>query len=129
MASTMKCPTCLDQTLETLSAPIGTFERCPYCQTLFIRRELIVAASLDRGACEEALEETKSLLLPTDRWCPKCLQKLYDGRVRSRGVNFTLCTTCDAFWTTLQTLGQFENDVEKIFSWNNTTVREKERPR
>src|SRR5690348_14489895 len=93
--TTMKCPVCPDQTLQTLAAPIGEFEMCPNCQGLFIRQELMVAASQERTQALEALQETKILLLPTDKWCPKCMQKLFDGRVRSRRVILTLCPTCE----------------------------------
>src|SRR5438445_11791784 len=111
--STMKCPSCADAMLEIISAPLGTWERCPNCSGLFIRHDIIASASQDRAKCVDAIEETKILLLPTERWCPKCLQKLYDGRVRSRGVIFSLCSTCESFWTSLPVLRQFEELVEK----------------
>src|SRR6266700_2436283 len=112
-SSTMKCPVCHEQILETLSTSFGTWERCPNCTGVFIRQGLIIAASTDRAPCVEALSETKGLLLPTDRSCPKCLQKLFDGRVQSRGVIFSLCPTCDSVWTTLPTLTQFEEAIAK----------------
>ncbi len=114
-ATTMKCPICPDQFLETISAPIGDFEQCPHCSGLFIRKELIAAASQDRTSCHAALDETKALLLATDKWCPKCLQKLSDGRVRSRGIIVTLCATCEALWTSLPLLRSFEEVIEKSF--------------
>jgi len=112
-SSTMKCPVCPDQMLEILSAPIGNFERCPNCHGLFITQDIVAAASQDRSQCLQALEEPKALLLPTDKWCPKCMQKLFDGRVRSRGVILTLCATCQALWTDLSILRQFEEAVER----------------
>ena len=112
-ASSMKCPACPGYTLDTLSAAIGVFERCPNCSGLFIHQDLVCATSQDRIQCREALEETKGLLLPTEWWCPKCLQKLYDGRARSRGVIFTLCPACQSLWTGLPALRQFEETVEK----------------
>jgi Zn-finger nucleic acid-binding protein len=111
--TTMKCPVCPEHTLETISASIGSFERCPNCGGLFILQDLIAAASQDKAKCREALEETKALLLPTEKWCPKCLQKLFDGRVRSRGVIFTVCSTCQTLWADLALLGQFEEAVER----------------
>src|SRR5258708_7612707 len=111
--STMKCPLCEDQYLETLSSPVGDWQRCPSCEGFFIRQDLVAKLSADSVKCTEALEETKSLLLPTERWCPKCLQKLFDGRVRSRGVIFSLCVTCQSLWTNLSTLRQFEEIIEK----------------
>src|SRR6266700_5111547 len=115
-SSTMKCPVCPGQILETLSTSFGTWERCPNCTGVFIRQGLITAAGADRAQCVEALSETKGLLLPTDRSCPKCLQKLFDGRVQSRGVIFSLCPTCESFWTTLPTLRQFEEAIEKTLT-------------
>jgi len=112
-SSSMKCPVCPDQILETYSAAIGNFERCPNCGGLFIHQDLIAAASQDPAKCIEALGETNVLLLPTERWCPKCLQKIYDGRVRSRAVNLSLCPACQSFWTNLPTLHQFEEAVER----------------
>jgi len=109
----MKCPVCEEQTLETLSTAIGTFERCPRCSGLFIHQDLITAVSHDKAKCEAALQETKGLLLPTERSCPKCLQKFFDGRVRSRDVILTLCPTCQSFWTTLPILNQFDETVER----------------
>jgi hypothetical protein len=109
----MKCPACTDVMLDIISAPLGTWERCPNCSGLFIPQEVVVSASQDRAKCVEALEETKTLLLPTERWCPKCLQKLYDGRVQSRGVILSLCSTCQSFWTSLPILRQFEELIEK----------------
>src|ERR1041384_396934 len=111
--TTMKCPVCPDHTLETLSAALGNFERCPNCHGIFIRQELVGTASQDRARALAALDETKSLLLPTDKWCPRCLQRLFDGRVRSRGVIFTLCPSCRALWSDLSALGRFEETVEK----------------
>ena len=111
--STMKCPVCPEQTLESLSSTIGTFERCPHCGGLFIHQDLLLSVSQDRAKCQEALEETKLLLLPTERWCPKCLQKLFDGRVRSRGVICTLCPSCQSFWMSSDVLFQFEETLER----------------
>src|SRR5258708_1057493 len=113
--SSMKCPVCPEQTLETLSAPIGNFHRSPNSNGLFISQGLVLAASQDRAICKEALEETKTLLLPTEWWCPKCSQKLFDGRVRSRGIIFTICPVCQSFWTSLPVLRQFEEGIEKTF--------------
>ena len=107
----MKCPACEDSTLETYTSAVGSFERCPRCEGLFIHRDLIAAASQDRAKCLEALGETEALLLPTDRWCPKCLQKLADGRIRSRGLICTLCPSCQAFWTNLSSLNQLEESI------------------
>ena len=47
-ASSMKCPACPDYTLETLSAAVGVFERCPNCSGLFIHQDLVCAASQAR---------------------------------------------------------------------------------
>src|SRR6266481_7092949 len=115
-ASTMPCPSCEKQILETLSTPFGTWERCPNCEGLFIHEDLLAAASADRAQCVEALAETQGLLLPSDRTCPKCLQKLFDGRVQSRGVIFSLCPTCESLWTNLPTLHQFEEAIEKTLT-------------
>src|SRR5437016_4888616 len=112
-ASTMRCPVCDEQTLQTLSTSFGAWERCSQCQGIFIRQDLVVAASTDRAQSAAALAETKGLLLPADRTCPKCLQKLFDGRVESRGVILSLCPTCESLWTNLATLRQFEAGIEK----------------
>ncbi len=101
---------------ETLSTPFGAWDRCPSCRGIFIHQDLIASASQDRAKCIEALEETQALLLPTERSCPKCLQKLFDGRVRSRGVIFSLCPTCQSFWTSLPILQQFEEQIEKTLN-------------
>jgi hypothetical protein len=111
--STLKCPVCLEQLLETVSAPLGIWDRCPSCKGLFLSQEIIAAASQDRAKCLEALEETKVLLLPTDRACPKCFQNLFDGRVKSRGVILSVCPPCQSFWTSLPILAQFEAFIEK----------------
>src|ERR1700687_3965944 len=111
--SSMKCPNCEKQTLEIVAAPLGTWERCPTCGGLFIHQDLIAAASQDRAKRVESLEETKLLLLRTERWCRKCLQKLFEGRVRSRGVIFSLCPACQSFWTSFSILRQFEALIEK----------------
>src|SRR5450755_4107548 len=111
--STMKCPVCLEQPLETLTTSFGSWDRCTSCKGLFIHQDLVAAASLDRAATLEALAEVQTLLLPTERTCPKCLQKLFDGRVRSRGVILALCPTCMSYWTTLPNLRQFDEAVEK----------------
>jgi len=107
----MKCPVCSEQTLETLTTAVGSFERCPNCQGIFIRKDLFAAASQDRDKCLELLSETEALLLPTDKWCPKCLQKLFDGRIKSRGLICTLCPVCNAFWTNLPAMGQLEEAI------------------
>ncbi len=114
--STMKCPVCEEQTLESLSTSLGTFEQCPNCQGLFLSQDLLASASLDRAKTLEALEETKILLLPTEKWCPKCMQKLFEGRVRSRGVILTLCPACLRFWTDLSILADFDQALEKTLS-------------
>jgi Zn-finger nucleic acid-binding protein len=106
--SSMNCPVCPDQLMSAVAAAIGEFAQCPACSGIFIRQELIAAASADRGKCLEALDETKSLLLPIDRRCPKCLQMLQEGRVRSRGVILTLCPSCETLWTTLPVVHQFD---------------------
>ena len=111
----MKCPVCPEQTLETLSGPEGSFERCPNCLGLFIHQDLIVAASKDKDNCRALLAETAALLLPTDKWCPKCLQKLFDGRIQSRGIICTLCPVCTSHWTNLPTLGLIEEAIETSF--------------
>src|SRR5438876_10445835 len=113
IVSTMRCPVCDEQTLQTLSTSFGAWERCSQCRGLFIHKDLIVAASADRAGCTAALAETNGLLLPADRSCPKCLQKLFDGRVESRGVIFSVCPTCESLWTNLPTLKQFEEAIEK----------------
>src|SRR5258706_15221638 len=111
--TTMKCPVCEDQTLETLSSSLGTFEQCPNCSGIFISQDLLASASQDRVKCLEALEETRVLRLPTERWCPKCMQKLFEGRVRSRGVILTLCPSCVSFWSDLMILTEFDKVVGK----------------
>src|ERR1017187_9418838 len=111
--TTMKCPACPDQMLETLSTATGSFEHCPNCSGLFIAQDLVAAASQDRTQCLQALGEMNSLLLPSDKWCPKCLQKLSDGRVRSRGVIFMLCSQCQVLWTSLETLHRFEETLDR----------------
>ena len=99
--------------LETVTTALGSLERCPSCFSLWIEQKLIAAYSDDKAACREALAETKTLLLPTDRWCPKCFQKMVDGRVRSRGVVLHLCTTCEALWTDWDTLRKFDEFIER----------------
>jgi hypothetical protein len=115
-ASTMTCPSCEKQLLETLSTAFGTWERCPNCTGIFIHEDLIAAASADHAKCAAALEEPHGLLLPTERTRPKCLQKLFDGRVQSRGVIFSLCPTCKSLWTNHPTLRQFEEAIEKTLA-------------
>jgi len=112
-SSTMMCPSCMDQMLETLSTSFGAWDRCPSCRGIFIHRDLLAAASPDPAKCKEALEEMQALLLPTERSCPSVFQKLFDGRVRSRGVIFSLCPTDQSFWTSLPVLQQFEEAIEK----------------
>jgi hypothetical protein len=114
--TTMKCPVCPEQNLETLTSPSGSLERCPNCLGLFIPEDLIVAASKDRDKCVALLAETKALRLPTDKWCPKCLQKLFDGRITSRGLICTLCPVCNSHWTNLSALADLEGAIESSIS-------------
>lgn len=111
--SSMQCPVCPGQSLETVPAAIGEFYRCPSCLGFFIRYDVIAAASSDRSACLELLDETKALLLPNDRKCPKCFQRLHDGRIKSRGIILTLCPLCRALWTSLNALSRFDEVVSK----------------
>jgi hypothetical protein len=120
----MKCPVCPETTLETFSASIGSFECCPNCGGLFVHQDLVAAASQDKAKCLEALQEIKTLLLPTEKWCPKCLQKLFDGRVRSRGVILTVCSSCETLWTNLAVLGQFEETIERTLRVQIDLARE-----
>jgi len=111
--SLLKCPSCPDQMLETVTTALGSLERCPACLSLWVEQKLIAAYSDDKTACRVALAETKALLLPADRWCPKCFQKMVDGRVRSRGVVLHLCVTCEALWTDWNALRKFDEFVER----------------
>src|SRR5690348_15842521 len=102
--------------LEARSYSIGDFHRCPNSRGMFISQELLAAAGQDRAQTLAAFEETKSLLLPTEKWCPQCQQKLFDGRVRSRGVILTLYPVCQKVWTSLALLRQFDEAIEKTIS-------------
>ena len=111
--SFLKCPSCSDQLMETVTTALGALERCPSCLSLWVEQKLISAYSDDKIACRDALAETKALLLSTGRWCPKCFQKMVDGRVRSRGVVLHLCVTCEALWTDWDSLRKFDEFIER----------------
>jgi len=111
--SSLKCNTCNEQTLETITTALGNLERCPTCQSFWVEQKTLAAYSDDKTTCRAALDETKTLLLPTERWCPKCFQKMVDGRVRSRSVILHLCQTCTAIWTDWETLKKFDEAIER----------------
>jgi Zn-finger nucleic acid-binding protein len=97
--------------MDTVTTALGALERCPSCFGMWMEQKLIAAYSDDKVACRDALAETQVLLLPVDRWCPKCFQKMFDGRVGSRSVVLHLCTHCEAVWTDWDTLQRFDEFV------------------
>jgi len=109
----MKCPVCGDQILETVLTIHGPVESCPSCGGFFVEEKTIAACSEDKAQCRAALAETEALQLPIDRWCPKCANKLYQGRVQSRQVILTFCPICESLWTDFATLQRFEAPVER----------------
>jgi hypothetical protein len=120
--STLTCPNCAEQALESIALPKGRVERCASCSRIFIAEELVAEHSDNKEACLATLAETGILRLPTSRMCPRCQQPLCDARVRSRGMTVTLCPTCMCLWidpTTLQRLDQsaelaIQTGIEKI---------------
>ncbi len=111
-ASPLKCPNCEGQNLDAVSAPSGNWFNCPSCGGIFIHHDLLLSLSQDPAECAQVLEETRFLLLPTDRSCPQCSQKLSDGSARSRGLIFSLCTGCQSYWTHLDTLEGLDQAIE-----------------
>lgn len=99
--------------MQTVTTALGALDRCPACLSLWIEQKLVTAYSDDKTACREALDETKALLLPVERWCPKCFQKLQDGRVRSRGVVLQLCTHCETLWCQWDQLKRFDEFIQR----------------
>src|SRR5689334_2770372 len=109
----LRCPNCDDQLLESLPTALGTIERCPNCQRLFIEEKTLADYSEDKADCYNALEEARSLLLPTSRHCPQCGQPLQDARIKSRNLILTLCTQCKALWTDTVALERFSETTER----------------
>src|SRR5690349_12143573 len=106
------CPTCDSQTLDAISAVPGNWLHCPVCGGIFIHEDLILSLSQNREATQAIINEAKGVMIPAERECPQCSQKMFDCSARSRGLIYTICTNCRSFWSSLSALGLLDGAVE-----------------
>ena len=53
--------------VDSVITALGTVEQCPNCSRLFIEEKTLAAFSEDKTECYAALEEARTLMLPTSR--------------------------------------------------------------
>lgn len=136
--STFFCPTCLNQQLELITTLHGTVERCPNCHAFLADARLLTAYADDRTKCAEQLAALNEFLLPTDRACPRCAQRLFNARVPGPNAILTVCSSCRGIWTSFPILKRFSEPIERALraqieaaiqsAARTPTAKEKETP-